>query len=197
MEKILGISGSPRKGGNSDILLQNLLAGARDGGVATEEIHLCDYQIQPCIGCERCKKDKRCTGLKDGMQLLYPKIWESKGLILVTPVYFYNVTAQMKAFIDRLYCYFIYGDERPGPWSCQLTNQGRKAIIAAIGEQLTDEEGGMDLTMDAMRRSVGCCDYEIIKELPIYGIFHKGKVRRYARFLEQAAVLGRELASNL
>lgn len=197
MDKVLGISSSPRKGGNSDILLRHFLSGASAGGAEIEEIYLRDYQIQPCIGCERCKKDKRCTGLQDGMQLLYPKIWESQGLVIITPIYFYNLNAQLKAFIDRLYCYFMYGDERPGPWSCQLDNQRRKAIIAAIGEQRTDDDGGMDLTMDAMRRSVDCCGYEIVKELSIYGIFHKGKIKQFPRYLEQADAYGRDLASSL
>ncbi len=55
MEKVLGIGGSPRKGGNSDILLQHFLTGARAAGAATEEIQLRDYHVQPCIGCEKCK----------------------------------------------------------------------------------------------------------------------------------------------
>ena len=106
MKKILGIGGSPRKGGNSDILLKQLLKGARNEGIATEEIQLRDYQFQPCIGCERCRKDKRCTGLQDGMQLIYPKIQEANGMVLISPIYSYNVTALMKAFIDRLCSFY-------------------------------------------------------------------------------------------
>jgi multimeric flavodoxin WrbA len=86
MNKVLGIGGSPRKGGNSDILLQRLLKGARDEGAATEEVLLRDYQFQPCIGCERCRKDKRCTGLQDGMQLIYPKILEAGGMVVISPI---------------------------------------------------------------------------------------------------------------
>ena len=93
MKKILGIGGSPRRGGNSDIILRHILKGARSGAVA-EEVQLRDYQFQPCIGCERCRKDKRCTGLQDGMQLIYPKIEEAAGLVLISPVYSYNVTAK-------------------------------------------------------------------------------------------------------
>jgi len=197
MKKVLGIGGSPRKGGNSDILLKRLLKGARDEGIATEEIQLRDYQFQPCIGCERCRKDKRCTGLQDGMQLIYPKIREAGGMVLISPIYSYNVTALMKAFIDRLYSFYNFSDERPGYWSSQLANQGRKAIIAVVGEQATREEGGMDLTFDTMRRSIKALGYEVIDELPVLGIFHKGKVREYPQVLEQAVALGRRLASLL
>ena len=128
MKKVLGIGGSPRKGGNSDMLLKRLLKGAGDKDVATEEIQLRDYQFQSCIGCERCRKDKRCTGLQDGMQLIYPKIREASGMVLISPIYNYNMTALMKSFIDRLYCFYDFGDERPGHWSSQLAGQGRKAL---------------------------------------------------------------------
>jgi len=197
MKKILGIGGSPRKGGNSDILLKQLLKGARNEGIATEEIQLRDYQFQPCIGCERCRKDKRCTGLQDGMQLIYPKIREARGMVLISPIYSYNVTALMKAFIDRLYSFYNFSDERPGYWSSQLADQGRKAIIAVVGEQATREEGGMDLTLETMRRSIKALGHEVIGELPVLGIFHKGKVREYPQYLDEAEELGRRLASLL
>ncbi|MFC2025260.1 flavodoxin family protein [Chloroflexota bacterium] len=197
MKKILGIGGSPRKGGNSDILLKQLLKGARNEGIAAEEIQLRDYQFQPCIGCERCRKDKRCTGLQDGMQLIYPKIREASGMVLISPIYSYNVTPLMKAFIDRLYSFYNFSDERPGYWSSQLADQSRKAIIAVVGEQATREKGGMDLTLETMRRSIKALGHEVIGELPVLGIFHKGKVREYPQYLDEAEELGRRLASLL
>jgi multimeric flavodoxin WrbA len=197
MKNILGIGGSPRKNGNSDILMKYFIKGAREEGTAIEEIQLRDYQFQPCIGCERCRKDKQCTGLQDGMQLIYPKIREASGMILISPIYSYNVTALMKSFIDRLYCFYNFSDERPGRWSSQLESQGRKAIIAAIGEQATHEEGGIDSTLDTMRRSVIALGYEIIDELPVLGVFAKGKIKKYPQILEKAEVLGRKLASFL
>ena len=197
MKKVLGIGGSPRKGGNSDILMKRLLKGARDGAAATEEIQLRDYQFQSCNGCERCRKDKECTELQDGMQLIYPRIREASGLVVISPIYSYNMTALMKAFIDRLYCFYDFSDERPGYWSSQLAEQGRKAIIAVVGEQASREAGGMDLTLETMRRSIEALGHEVIDELPVLGIFHKGKVRDYPQILEQAETLGRRLASLL
>lgn len=195
MKKVLGIGGSPRKGGNSDILLKRILKGAAGESIVTEEIQLRDYQFQACIGCEQCRKDKQCTGLQDGMQLIYPKIREASGLVLISPIYNYNMTALMKSFIDRLYCFYNFADERPGYWSSQLAGQGRKAIIAVVGEQASREEGGMDLTLETMRRSIEALGHEVIDELPVLGIFHKGKVRKYPQILEQAEALGRRLAS--
>ncbi|MHC4277839.1 MAG: flavodoxin family protein [Planctomycetota bacterium] len=197
MKKVSGIGGSPRKGGNSDILMKRFLKGAGDEGIATEEIQLRDYQFQPCNGCERCRKDKRCTGLQDGMQLIYPKIREASGMVLISPIYSYNVTALMKSFIDRLYCFYNFADERPGYWSSQLAEQGRKAIIAVVGEQASREEGGMDLTLETLHRSIKALGYEVIGELPVLGVFHKGKIKKYPEELEKAEQLGKLLAKSI
>jgi len=197
MKKVLGIGGSPRKGGNSDILLKRILNGAKSVGIATEDVQLRDYQFQPCIGCERCRKDKQCTGLQDGMQLIYPKIREAGGLVIISPIYSYNMTALMKSFIDRLYCFYDFADERPGYWVSQLTGQGRKAIIVAVGEQFDSDFGGMDLTLETMRRSIEPLGHEVIGELPVLGIFHKGRVKEYPQVLEKAEALGTRLASLL
>ena len=197
MKKVLGIGGSPRKGGNSDILLKRLLKGVADEGVVAEEIQLRDYQFQSCTGCERCRKEKQCVELKDGMQLIYPKIKEAEGLVLVSPIHNYNMTALMKSFIDRLYCFYDFSDERPGSWSSQLADQDRKAIIVAVGEQASREEGGMDLTLQAMHLPIKALGYEVINEMPVLGIFNKGKVKKYPEELEKAELFGKLLANSI
>ncbi len=103
--EIFGVSGSPRINGNSDILLKNIISGVTQETVISDYLNLTKVQFQGCIGCERCRKDKRCTGLLDGMSVLYNKIISSKGLVLVSPTHNYNITSWMKAFIDRLYCF--------------------------------------------------------------------------------------------
>ena len=194
--KVLGINGSPRRGGNSDILLGRLLGGVEKEGVKTEAVYLRDYQYQPCIGCEGCRKDNQCTGLNDGMQLIYPKIIESRGLIMVSPTHNYNVTAWIKAFIDRLYCFYSYTDDHPRGWSSKLAGQGRKAVIGTIGEQTNPEEA-IGLTLKAMRLPMEALGYEIIGELPVIGIFHKGKIKEYSETLQKAEEMGTELAQRL
>ena len=196
MIKVLGIGSSPRKGGNTQILLRHLLKGAENGGAATEEIQLIDYLYKPCIGCERCRKENRCKGLQDGMQLIYPKVIESKGLILISPTHNYNVTAWMKAFIDRLYCFYRYTDDRPRGWSSVLAGQERKALIAAIGEQ-ADPEEGTGLTLDAMRRPIDALGYEVVGELPVLGVFDKGLIKEKQQALQNAEALGAKLAREL
>ena len=188
----LGIGASPRKGGNSDILLKHILRGARENGAIANEVQLRDFQYQPCIGCERCRKDKICTGLRDGMTLLYPRIFEAKGLILVSPTHNYNVTAWMKGFIDRLYCFYNFDNNRPRGWSSQLSDQGRKAVLAAVCEQ--EDEEDMGFTLDAMRLPLKALGYEIIGELPVFGIFEKAKVKEKKEILVKALQLGSDLA---
>jgi len=197
MARVLGVCGSPRRGGNSDLLLQSVLKGAAGGGVGTEAVYLREHQFQGCIGCERCRKDEACTGLMDGMQALYPKVREARGLVLVSPIYSYNVTAMMKAFIDRLYAFYHFDEQRPGHWHSRLGNQGRKAVLVVVGEQSTPEEGGADLTMAVLRRSVVALGYEVLAELFVLGVFPKGKVREQPQVLEQAEAAGRLLASRL
>lgn len=193
--RILGIGGSPRKGGNSDTLLKSMIDGARKHKVEAHGIHLRDVSFQGCVGCERCRKDKICTGLTDGMSFLYPDILESCGLILVSPTHNYNITAWMKAFIDRLYCFYNFNRECPRGWSSRLAGQGRKAVIGAICEQV--DERDMGFTVDAMRLPLEALGYEVIGVLPVFRVFEKGKVKEDGEALIRAEQLGSNLADAL
>lgn len=100
--QVLGIVGSPRKQGNTDILMGKLLKGCQKNNHTTEKIYLYDYNIEPCIDCRSCKKgDLECV-LKDDMTALYAKVESSDTIIFGTPIYWYGPTAKMKLFIDRL-----------------------------------------------------------------------------------------------
>ena len=193
--RILGVCGSPRKGGNSDTLLKQILAGAAERGIPGEGVRLRDYPFDPCIGCEKCRKDRICTGLNDGMQLLYPKLLMSRGLVLVSPTHNYNVTAWMKAFIDRLYCFYIFDNNRPRGWSSRLAGQGRKAVIATICEQETKKD--MGFTLEAMRLPLEALGYEITGELGVLRLFDKGSIRNEPETLADASRLGGQLADAL
>ncbi|MBG0776980.1 MAG: flavodoxin family protein [Desulfovibrionaceae bacterium] len=190
---LLGIEASPRKNGNSHILLQNILLGAGETGMDCREAHLRDYRYEPCAGCERCRKDKTCTRFQDGMTLLYPLVEQARALVLVSPVHNYNVTAWMKAFLDRLYCFYDFQDTRPRAWSSRLANQNRKAVIAAIAEQADPKDLG--ITLDAMRLPLEALGYEILAELPVLRLFDRGHIAQHPDILEHAQSLGRQLAA--
>ncbi len=192
---ILGIGASPRKKGNTDLILTQILKGTRAKSVQGTGIQLRDIQFSPCIGCERCRKDRICTGLLDGMTLLYPAVQQSRGLVLVSPVHNYNITSWMKAFIDRLYCFYTFADTRPRDWSSRLAGQGRKAVLAAVGEQVHRKD--MGFTLDAMRLPLEALGYEIVGELPVFGVFDRGKVKDNEDVLTSARKLGELLALSL
>lgn len=193
--EILGIGGSPRKKGNSDVLLKQILAGAEGEDMPTSMIQLRDMNFQGCIGCEKCRKDKICTGLNDGMSLLYLKIISSRGLILVSPTHNYNITSWMKAFIDRLYCFYNFSNSRPRAWSSQLADQGRRAVIVAICEQESKED--MGFTLEAMRMPLEALGYDVMEELAVFKIFERGRVKEYSEILDKAAILGKQLAGAI
>ena len=101
--KVLGINGSPRIGGNTDILLDKALLGAKEEGATPKKIILADLTFSPCLECENPKSDGSCL-IEDDMQLIYEKIKEADALILASPIFFGSLSAQMKMMIDRFQC---------------------------------------------------------------------------------------------
>ena len=194
-KRVFGLSGSPRKGGNSDVLLKHILKGVKQNGVDVENVRLRDYEYQPCIGCEKCRKNNKCEGLNDGMHLLYPKVIKSQGIVLVCPTHNYNITAWMKAFIDRLYCLYIFDNNRPRGWVSCLKDQKRIAVIAAVCEQFDKKD--MGFTIEAMRIPIEALGYEVVGELAVFGIFDRGKVQDEDETLNKAIKLGNQLAISL
>jgi multimeric flavodoxin WrbA len=98
--KILALSFSPRQQGNTELLLEEVLRGAGEHGAGTELCRVSEKTIHPCDGCVSCWKTGECH-IKDDMQEIYGKMLDADGIVFGSPVYFYNITAQGKAVIDR------------------------------------------------------------------------------------------------
>ncbi len=98
--KILLLHGSARKQGNTALLLNDIIQGIQQTSASWEYIHLPELDIHPCIGCGACEKQGFCV-FNDDMQPLYEKIANADSIIIGSPIYFYALTAQTKAFIDR------------------------------------------------------------------------------------------------
>ena len=98
--KVLGIMGSPRVGGNSDILLDEALAGAKVAGAEVEKIILDKKKISNCKDCKKCNETGICV-IKDDMLEIHKKILDADAIIHSVPVYFWSMTSQMKAYLDR------------------------------------------------------------------------------------------------
>lgn len=102
-QKVIIISSSPRRKGNSEILCEQFQKGALESGCDVEKINLNDYTIHPCIACDYCRKhDSVCFHQDDAHQIIQ-KMIDADIWVLSTPVYFYSVSAQMKLLIDRFY----------------------------------------------------------------------------------------------
>lgn len=98
--KILAFNGSPRVRGNTATLLSALADGVTGAGGEWELIRVCDLDIRPCTACGGCDKTGSCV-IEDDMAGIYPKIMAADRLVLASPIYFYGLTAQAKALVDR------------------------------------------------------------------------------------------------
>jgi multimeric flavodoxin WrbA len=135
MVKIIGIVGSPRNGGNTENLVKEALNAAEKVGVETELISLTGAEIEPCIACDICKATGECA-IYDDMPTILSKMVDSQGIILGSPVYFGNVTAQLKMLMDR---------SRPLRMDFKLKNKVGGAI--SVGGS---RNGGQETTISAI-----------------------------------------------
>lgn len=100
-KKVLILSGSPRKGGNSDLLCDEFMRGALESGNDVEKIRVAEKKIGYCRACYYCAKNGGVCAIKDDMEQIMNKMIEADVLVLASPVYFYSIDAQLKALIDR------------------------------------------------------------------------------------------------
>ena len=98
--KVLGIYGSPRRGGNTDILLDKALEGAQSAGAEVSSVYARKLKMSGCIECGGCDRTGKCV-VKDDMQDVYPLLESADVILLATPIFFYGMTSQVKAIVDR------------------------------------------------------------------------------------------------
>lgn len=102
--KVVGFVGSPRKGGSTETVVKSILEGAASGGAETRMFNVAAMDIGGCVACMYCRKNNGCSQ-KDDMQKVYDEIAAADVVVLGTPIYMFQMTAQMKSFVDRLYPY--------------------------------------------------------------------------------------------
>lgn len=103
IKKVLIISSSPRRNGNSELLCKQFLKGAKEAKTDVEMVNINDYHIAPCIACEYCRRHTRTCFKKDDANTIIQKMIEADIWVLATPVYFYSMSAQLKTLIDRMF----------------------------------------------------------------------------------------------
>jgi multimeric flavodoxin WrbA len=192
--KVLGVVGSRRKNGNTAYLVQEALNEIQSEEVETEIIYLGDYNIRGCNGCEGCKDTYKCV-VKDDMQKIYPLIMNADALILGSPTYFYNITSDMKAFIERLYCFQVFAEDDRSVWSSVNEALGGKyAAVIAICEQ--NDEKDMGFTAEAMSKPLEALGYRVIETVKVLKLFKKGDSLQNKDAIEQVQRAGKKLENT-
>ncbi|MHB8075578.1 flavodoxin family protein [Desulfosporosinus fructosivorans] len=160
-KKVLVLSASPRKGGNSDLLCDQFLLGAQEAGNQTEKIFLGDKKIGYCTGCEVCYDTHKCVQ-KDDMVEILEKIIVADVIVMATPVYFCTMNAQMKTLIDRTV-----------PRYEEITGKEFYFIVAAADSS----KESMERTLEGFRGFTLCLNDAIEKGV-VYGVgaWHKGDI---------------------
>ncbi len=185
------ILGSPRRNGNSETLAQAVADGIHHHPDATLEfVRLNDLRISPCQGCGGCNKTSTCV-IDDDMTPLYQKVDDCDHLIIVSPIYFYGLSAQCKTFIDRFQSRwarkylskirFRADEQRQGTLLATAATDGKKVFDGAL---LTTR-----ILFDALDLQVG-------DPLLARGVDQLGAMRKQTQTLEQAEILGREIVTN-
>ena len=176
MKKVLILSGSPRKGGNSDILCDQFAKGALENGNQVEKIRVSEKKIAPCTGCYFCRNSGGRCALNDDMGDILQKIIDCDVLVLSSPVYFYSMCAQLKAVIDRCVA----------RWT-EIANKDLYYIMTAAEE----DEDTMDGTLACMHGFAMSIDgYEEKGILYGKGVSEKGEVVNRPELMQIAYEMG-------
>jgi multimeric flavodoxin WrbA len=185
MKKVLGVIGSPRRKGNTHILVSRILEGATSEGAVVEHLLLRDLKILECDGCHACWKGRRCSK-NDDMIGVYSKIAESDALVFGTPVYWYGPTALMKGFIDR----FVY-------FNCPKNREkikGKRAAIAVPFEEEMDEAA--ELVVAFFERSLEYLEMELVGKVLVPGVTRRGEIKKRKERLREGYELGKRLVRD-
>ncbi|MGD9101340.1 MAG: flavodoxin family protein [Anaerolineae bacterium] len=178
-KRVLGIVGSPRRGGNTDILVDEALAGAEEAGALTEKVFLNELHIAFCQGCETCQRTGECVQ-QDDMAELLENMQRSQVWVVGTPVYWHGPTAQLKTFIDRCYAHVR---------KLSNTRQERRAVLLV---PLADHAGVARLTTELLDAAFKGMTAEILATVVAPGVWDPGAVRGHDDVLAQARQAGRE-----
>ncbi len=186
---VLGISTSPRRNGNSDLLIQKALSGAESTGANVEYLNLNDYKINPCTECNSCYKTGRCI-LKDDYEQILEKIFRADRLIFATPIFFMSICAQAKILIDRGQClwsekYILKKENINSSRDC-------RAMIIATGGSKSKKQ--YECARYIFKTYFDCLNVKYICGLFVGKVDESGAAEKHPTALEEAYRLGSILA---
>jgi multimeric flavodoxin WrbA len=189
--KVLGIAGSPRRGGNTDLLLTEVMRGAASKGAEVKTIVLRDLTIAPCQHCDACLKTGKCR-IQDDMQMIYSQMEDADRIVLASPIQFMTVTAHMKAMIDRCQCLWArkYVLKIP-PLS---TERERKGIFVSVGGR-----GAANLfepVLVTIKALFSTLNITYAGDLLFSRVDEKGDILKHPDALRQAFLVGQRLVEE-
>jgi len=185
--KVLGIMGSPRRQSNTEILLDKALEGARAAGSEVEKVLVSKLKISPCLEIYACRKDGNCA-IKDDMQSLYKKLLEADQVIFASPMFFYGVTSQAKAVVDR--CQALWVRKHVLGMGKEDKRERRGVFISVGATRGTKLFDGAVLTVKYFFDAIGV---KYSGDLLVRGIDNKAQIKEHPTALDDAFRLGQEL----
>jgi multimeric flavodoxin WrbA len=187
--KVLGITGSPRRGGNTDLLLAEVMRGAASRGAEVKTIVLNDLDITPCQHCDACQKKGECR-IKDDMRMVYRQLEQADRLVLASPIHFMAVTAQMKAMIDR--CQVLWARKYVLKMPPLGDRRERKGLFVSVGGRKVADM--FEPALAVVKALFRVLDITYVGALTYPGIDEKGAIAKHPDALEQAFLAGQKLA---
>ena len=184
--KVLGLMGSPRMKGNTDLLLDEALKGAKTGGADVEKLVVDKLNIAPCKEYYGCLRDGNCV-IRDDMDGIYQKIMEAERIIAASPIFFYSVSAQIKALIDR--CQALWA--RKYVLQLKMSDAPKKGAFIAVGA--TRGEKLFEGSIMVVRYFFKAIDAEYGGELLVRGVDQRGEIKENPQALKDAYELGKGL----
>jgi multimeric flavodoxin WrbA len=186
---VLGISTSPRRNGNSDLLIRKALSGAESTGANVEYLNLNDFKINPCTECNSCYKTGRCI-LKDDYEQVLEKILHADRLIFATPIFFMSICAQAKILIDRGQClwsekYILKRENINSSRDC-------RAMVIATGGSKSKKQ--YECARYIFKTYFDCLNVKYICGLFVGKVDESGAIEKHPKALEEAYRLGSTLA---
>ncbi|NLN07899.1 MAG: flavodoxin family protein [Firmicutes bacterium] len=189
MPTILAVSSSPRRNGNSELLLQSFTRGLAEEGCESNTIRLNSLKIRPCQACDRCAATGECI-VKDDMQGLYPQVASASALVIATPIYFGSVSAQLKLFIDRFQCWWNAKYVLNSPKVSQ--NEKRPGFFISVGGLKNEKHHANAL--DVVKVFFHIINFHYDNCLCFQDIDQKGAIKSHPDALEKAYEAGRRFA---
>jgi len=190
---VLGIAASPRRSGNSELLLDQFLAGAKSAGAEVAKVVAARLRIAGCMACDRCWSDGRCV-VQDEFQDMYERLIAADVIVLSTPVFFAGLPAQIKSLIDRSQCQWARKFKLKAPLAATPAGHSRRrGVLIGVGGDAREDFSGVIQTVE---RFFDVQEADFWARLLYAGVDAKGEIGNHPTAMQEALDLGVRAATD-